>query len=279
MRLYYRRDSMIYIGNRFVNGNELKSSTYKAEQNEIIDKMSRYQERYSFFNLQHFQFTLQLRYSIIQAARQLFASKAKFTTFESARSNERYWTLTEQGGFKLKSGVRPSDAINDIFQNGTLYGFECATGIVIIFYKAVLDSINDSQFNRIYQGLYLRDWQSDNDLPIYTRRGNDYLPGDCLYFDNPQFNPKTPQWRGENVIDLGNDLYFGHGIGIKTAEGIIESLNNRRKPYATESAYLLSQVTRLDDQYLYQFSTRGDELPFLTSRTIVTKIGSNHYYR
>ncbi|MFV2050776.1 protein-glutamine gamma-glutamyltransferase, partial [Metabacillus sp. YM-086] len=116
-------------------------------------------------------------------------------------------------------------------------------------------------------------------LPIYTRRGNDYLPGDCLYFDNPQFNPKTPQWRGENVIDLGNDLYFGHGIGIKTADGIIESLNKRRKAYATESAYLLSQVTRLDNRYLYQFSNTRAQIPtFLASKTIVSKLGSATFY-
>ncbi|MFD2215825.1 protein-glutamine gamma-glutamyltransferase [Metabacillus endolithicus] len=273
---------MIIIGNREVNGNELKSSAFKTEQIEMIDKMDRYQESYSFMNNQHFQFTLQIRYATIQAARHLLASKAKFTTFERAHCNERFWNLTEQGGFKLKQGMNPADAINDIFQNGVEYGFECATAMVIIFYKAVLDSINNAQFNRIYQGIYLRDWQSDNDLPIYTRRGNDYLPGDCLYFDNPQFNPKTPQWRGENVIDLGNDLYFGHGIGIKTAEGIIESLNKRRKAYATESAYLLSQVTRLDNRYLYQFSNNAQsraQIPtFLASKTIVSKIGSATFY-
>ncbi|MBO1510782.1 protein-glutamine gamma-glutamyltransferase [Metabacillus bambusae] len=245
---------MIFIGNNLVSGNQLKSTTLTAEENEIIDRMSQYQERYLFLNDDHFQFVLHLRSAIIHASRSLFTSKAKFTTFETSHCNERFWRLTNQGGFKLKEGIRPSDAINDIFQNGVLYGFECATAMVIIYYKAVLDSINFAQFNRIYLGMYLRDWQSDDDLPIYTRRGNDYLPGDCLYFNNPQFNPKTPQWRGTNAMDLGNKLFFAHGIGIKTAEGILEALNKRRNPHATEFAYLLSQVTRLDDYYLYQFA-------------------------
>ncbi|WP_078432940.1 protein-glutamine gamma-glutamyltransferase [Metabacillus halosaccharovorans] len=271
---------MIVIGNRVVDAITLKSSDFPPEKNEMIDKMSRYQENYSFLNNQHFEFNLNLRYSIIQAARHLLASKAKFATFERARCNEQYWHLTEQGGFKLRAGISPSVAISDIFHNGREYAFECATSIVIIFFKAVLDSIDVSQFNRIYQGIYLRDWQTDNDLPIFTRRGNDYIPGDCLYFDNPQFNPQTPQWQGENVIDLGNDLYFGHGIGIKTSDGIIESLNKRRKPYPTESAFLLSQVTRLDDQYLYRFSLSRENLitQFIDTRTIVGRIGSQSYY-
>ncbi|MBM7605479.1 protein-glutamine gamma-glutamyltransferase [Metabacillus crassostreae] len=269
---------MIIIGNQLQNENQLTSSSLSSEQNEMIAKMSRYNNKYSFLNNEHFQFVLQLRLAIIKSARNLYASKAKFTTFARAHCNGDFWHLTPQGGFKLKSGVSPSMAINDIYENGRLYGFECATAMVIIFYSAVLHSIEKEQFDRLYQGLYLRDWQSDEDLPIYTNRGNDYLPGDCLYFDNPQFNPDTPHWQGENAIDLGNDLFFGHGIGIKTAEGIIEALNKRRASYATESAHLLSQVTRIDDKYLYQFSrdySRNNELNFITTNSIVGKIGCN----
>jgi protein-glutamine gamma-glutamyltransferase len=273
---------MIFIGTQMVSGNQLKSSNMTEEENEMIERMSRYQERYSFFSYDHLKFDLHLRKSVIQAAKDLFASKAKFTLFVNAKCNERYWKLTEQGGFKLREGIRPSDAIRDIFQNGGMYGFECATAIVIIFYKAVLDSINFELYNRIYQGMYLRDWQSDDDLPIHTRRGNDYLPGDCLYFNNPDFDPNKPQWRGENAIDLGNGLYFGHGIGIKTSDVIIEFLNKRRKPDATESAYLLSQVTRLDDNYLYQFSNgvhkRSITPHFITFNRIVGKIGRYSFY-
>ena len=272
---------MILINNKLFTTNQLTSSTLTAEEIEMIERMSRYQEIYSFFSIDHFHFVLHLRQSIIQASRLLYSSKARFSTFKNARCNQTYWNLTQQGGFKLKTGVIPSEAIQDIFENGSKYSFECATAIVILFYKAVLDSINLDQFNRIYQGIYLRDWQSDEDLPIFSKQGNDYLPGDCLYFNNPEFDPNQSQWRGENAIDLGNGLYYGHGIGIKTAEAIIEALNKRRKPNSTESAYLLSQVTRIDNRYLYQFANqshgRSGTPNFIIDNRVVAKIGHHSF--
>ena len=56
----------------------------------------------------------------------------------------------------------------------------------------------------------------------------DYLPGDCRYFNNPDVDPLTPEWQGENAIDLSGGMYYGHGIGIKTADKIIEILNHNR---------------------------------------------------
>ncbi|MDQ0229820.1 protein-glutamine gamma-glutamyltransferase [Metabacillus malikii] len=268
---------MIYIGNRLYYAVQLKSPSYTVEENELITRMGRYRIRYDFSHFQQFRFALKLRVMIIRAARDLLSSQAKFANFADSTCNPKYWTLTANGGFKLKQDVQPADAIKDIFQNGPLYAFECATAIVIIFYKAALESINIEQFNRIYQGLYLRDWRSDEDLPINTRKGNDFLPGDCLYFNNPEFDPNVSYWRVENAIDLGNGHFFGHGIGIKTAEKMIEALNSRRKPNATVSAYLLSQVTRLDDQYLYHFASPGlqqrGEPEFIASNLVVGRVG------
>ena len=56
---------------------------------------------------------------------------------------------------------------------------------------------------------------------------------------------------GENVIVMGNDQYFAHGLGILTAEQIIQRLNSLRKN-AVQPAYLLNQATRLDAPALYQ---------------------------
>ncbi|MFC0271038.1 protein-glutamine gamma-glutamyltransferase [Metabacillus herbersteinensis] len=262
------------------NGYNLQSSSFTDQQNEIIQLMNRYQETYSYTNRSQFLFELKLRMESIQAAEDLYKSGVKFATFATSRCNEKLWTLTSQGGFVIRQGVSPSDAINDIFNNGQLYAFECATSIVIVYYKAVLESIDLNQFNRLYQGMILYDWHFDDDLSIYTRRGNDYLPGDCLYFKNPDFNPKTPQWRGENAIYLGNNLFYGHGIGIKDAAGIIESLSKKRRPGATESPFLLSQVTRLDAKFLYNFSPMDNlRVPaFLQENTIVTRIGSKRMW-
>ncbi len=146
-----------------------------------------------------------------------------------SRCNEKYWKRTDNGGFQLLPTVSPHQAIDDIFYNGHEYAFECATAVIIIFYKAVLNNIGKANFNRLFADLYLHDWQYDEDLELHGYKGSDYLPGDCAYFKNPDYNPDTPQWKGENTIVLDETLYFGHGIGITTRERIIEVLNLKRK--------------------------------------------------
>ena len=79
----------------------------------------------------------------------------------------------------------------------------------------------------------------------------DYLPGDRRYFANPDVNPETPEWQGENVIDLGDGLYFGHGIGTHKAETFIRDLNDNRKGDATREAYLVKKAGRPDFKRLY----------------------------
>ena len=62
---------------------------------------------------------------------------------------------------------------------------------------------------------------------------------DRCYFRNPQVSPKTPELQGENVIVLPKGQYYGHGIGITSAEQIIRILNANRIEDATESAYFM----------------------------------------
>jgi len=189
-------------------------------------------------------FELRMREATIAAARALNASGAGFETFDTSRCNEEYWLREPNGAFRLRSDRSPADGIRDIFVNGPLYGFECATAIVIVFYKAALDTIGVEQFNRLFANTYLFHWNVDRDLGLTTVPTTRYVPGDCLYFDNPDVNPQTMQWQGENVILLGPDLYYGHGIGIRGATGIIEELNRNRRPGARRSAFLLEQATR-----------------------------------
>lgn len=128
----------------------------------------------------------------------------------------------------------------------------------------------------MFSNLLLYDWHVDEDLGIKTKKGEDYLPGDCLYFKNPDFDPQTPQWQGENTIYLGNGLHYGHGIGIKTKEEIIDTLNRKRKRNATKSAYLLPQTTRVNFIYLSQFanSLENYRLPINHQYFITGALGS-----
>jgi len=200
---------------------------------------------------QSLNFELLLRRNIIESAKELAKSGAEFTVFYNSKFNEQFWTKTYRG-YRLKPFAQPSEAIEDIFKNGKKYGFECSTAIVIIYYYAVLKSINRSAFNQLFQNLLVWDWSYDEDLRIITKVGTEFIPGDVLYFHNPDF--LHPVWIGENAVYLGRNQYFGHGVGIGTKEEMIKALNTLRKPNAKKSAYLLSQYSRLDFDYLSRFA-------------------------
>ncbi|KHE67983.1 protein-glutamine gamma-glutamyltransferase [Halobacillus sp. BBL2006] len=220
-------------------------------------------------------FELNVRKNIIQSAREMNESEAVFSSFRNARCNPQYWNLTESGGFSLKPGVLPADAIRDIFKNGDLYAFECATACVIIFYHAALNSIGASVFNSIFQDLYLYSWHTDSDLGLYTFYSDHYLPGDVVYFKNPDFSPRTPWFRGLNSVVMGDGEFFSHGVRIKTADQMIETLNKKRIPESNQSAYLTNLVTRPGFERLASFSNMQSVRPARKMRYVVVHHNKN----
>ncbi|XEC93869.1 protein-glutamine gamma-glutamyltransferase [Paenibacillus tarimensis] len=234
----------------------IDASSFTGMERFILMRKDRSSIVYRYESFSQLRFELDLRINLMNAAQALSRSGATFSTFKQSRCNPLYWNRTENGGFSLKREVRPSAAIRDIFTNGFLYAFECATAMVIVLYKAVLDSIGEQSFNRFYSDLLLYDWNYDKDLRLITIKNN-YVsdPGDILYFINPDVNPQTPEWQGLNVVMLGDNLYFGHGMGIGTGEKIIAGLNAVRRPNSTQSAYLLDQATFPDFKYIYRLST------------------------
>lgn len=223
-------------------------------ERDIIDSMATSEAVYDYDSLDLLQFELKLRTNIIAASKDLAQSGVKFAGFSDSRCNSDYWYFkaNEFGlkGFQLKQGVKPSTAITDIITNGSKYAFECATAMVIVYYKAVLDTLPEDTFNKLFAGIYLNGWNRDEDLRFTSDKRVDYFPGDYLYFKNPDVNPRTAEWQGENVIDLGDGTYYGHGIGIQTADKMIASLNAYRKPGATRSAYLMDMAGYPDFKYL-----------------------------
>ncbi|MGJ7920892.1 protein-glutamine gamma-glutamyltransferase [Neobacillus sp. LXY-4] len=210
----------------------------------IIQTMQKAPVTYSYRSIGELWFELKVRKNIIKSAREMDQSKALFRSFKNARCNPKYWQLTAAGGFLLKPGVRPSDAILDIYRNGSLYAFECATASIIIFYHTALYSIGTQIFNSLFQNLYLFSWHTDPDLRIYTFYSNHFIPGDTVYFNNPDFYPRTPWFRGLSAVLLDDGKYFGHGFSIRTADQMIQLLNTKRKTGSDQSAYLTNLVTR-----------------------------------
>jgi protein-glutamine gamma-glutamyltransferase len=227
------------------------------------------------------EFELKMRNSIVESAIALNASGVSFATFKNSRCNEHLWSHSENGGFRLRSGVLPSDGIRDIFRNGRLYAFECATAMVIILYKAAIDTINEETFNVHFKDLFLWDWNYNSNLRIISNYNIQYAsPGDVLYFENPDHAPESPEWQGLNVIKLGEDLYYGLGIGIGTLGKMIFLLNKIRRPWSMTSAYLSELVVHPDFEYLRNLSPRGDHLvvPYKhLENSIVARIGTNNY--
>lgn len=211
-------------------------------ERNILDIMLKSDERYEYASLKELDFELKLRKNIVNASNDLNLSGMDFEIFRNSRCNTDFWDRTDEGGFKLKSGVKPSDAIHDIFANGNKYGTECATAMVMVYYKALLDIFPEELFNQLFPSIELMDWHHiDKNLREigYMSKPKAYLPGDRRYFQNPDVDPLKPEWQGENVIDLGNALYYGHGIGKTSAEKMIEALNSNRIADSQVEAHLL----------------------------------------
>lgn len=240
---------MILISNNPIDGNNLRREYQQGSiESNIIDIMHSSSHSYSYRNFNQLKFELELRKNIVEASKLLNGSRMAFRVFRKSRCNERFWERTQEGGFLLKDNVKPSDAINDIFINGSKYGTECATAMIIVYYKALLNVYSKSLFNEQFPVIHLMNWHYLDSKLAETgllRKVADYLPGDRRYFANPDVDPETPYWQGENVIDLGKGLYYGHGVGIYNKDVFVRVLNRNRRN-GDESAYLLDSVGRPD---------------------------------
>jgi protein-glutamine gamma-glutamyltransferase len=241
-----------------------------STERTVLERMASSPSTYRYDTPEELGFELKLRGRIVQAAKDLNNSDFAFEVFRESRSNPNFWYRRNDGGFELKNGVRPSDAIRDIYRNGSKYGTECATAMQIVYYKALLDVLPEDTFNRTFQNIYLMNWHHLSPALQETglmRKARDYLPGDRRYFNNPDVDPETPEWQGENVIDLGGGLYYGHGIGIHRADDIIAALNENRRRGAREGAYLMDQAGRPDFSELFALSQDAGGAPGRTRRS------------
>ena len=223
--------------------------TPNSLERQILNKMSSSSWEYRYNDSRQLKFELDLRGNIVNAARALNGSRIRFRVFHQSRCNLRYWDRTSNGGFRLKAGVKPSAAINDIFINGSQYGTECATAMMIVFYKALLNVCKSDAFDKLFPQINLMNWNITEPLlkeAGIVKKAADVLPGDRGYFFNPDVSPADPEYRGENVIILPGGMYYGHGIGIATSQKIIRNLNSYRRRNASRSAYLSDSVSRLN---------------------------------
>lgn len=228
----------------------------------ILNRMHESDEKYRYDSLEQLKFELKVRKETVNAAKKLNNSKFSFAVFHKSKCNPEYWIRTNNGGFRLNNDANPGNAINDIYINGHKYATECATAMLIVYYKALLDTLGNNIFDKIFPEIYLMNWHSVDPLIRsigMPRTVRDFLPGDRGYFINPDVDPKTPELQGENVIIFPSEMYYGHDMGILSASQIIQELNNHRKNNATRSAYFLDSVGRLNFKRL--FNIYSEESP------------------
>jgi len=234
----------------------------ESVEHAILEPMIASSTVFAYPSMDALLFELAFRKNIISSSKALNQSNAEFASFRDSRCNPAYWHLTNAGGFRLRPGVQPAAAIQDIFLNSEQYAFECATAMVIIYYHALEKLIGAEQFNALFPDIYLYSWHIDPKLRLNLYHTEQFIPADCVYFDNPDFDPYTPQWRGENAILMDNGLYFGHGIGIVSAAQLIQALNRTRRPGSRRSATLLDQALRPDFNYLFKITSTVRENTF-----------------
>ncbi|MFC9708273.1 protein-glutamine gamma-glutamyltransferase [Paenibacillus sp. NPDC056933] len=274
---------MIIVANQPI---ELVSSDWSAFEWHWLQQLQPGPTVYTYQSMDHLHFEWDLRKSLVDAAEALDRSGVSFASFEKSRCNPDFWNRNAEGGFELRSDVTPANGIRDIWKNGHLYAFECATATVIVLYGGVLGSIREDDFNSLFHNLLLYDWHYDSDLRLTEKNGShSALPGDVLYFKNPDVSPETPEWQGENTIMLREDLYYGHGIGVASGEEMIRSLNQNRIPGSTVSAYLMDTVIYPDFLYLSRYAKNSNINAHAASSTPVlpgqlyVRIGGSRYLR
>jgi protein-glutamine gamma-glutamyltransferase len=237
---------MISISGNLLNADNIANEyPNNSIEGKTLSILSTSTENYTYSSLDQLKFELAMRKHIIASAIEFYKSYVKFKTFKESTCNTHYWERTEEGGFLLRQNVKPSEGIKDIFENDRKYGTECSTAIIIIYYKALLNIYPEDLFDRTFSNLQLMNWHYiDSDLDVYSQKQEiDFLPGDCRYFKNPDYNKKRPEWQGENALDLSEGQYYGHGIGIKDSHSIIKYLNKHRNKDSDTEAFLTNNVT------------------------------------
>lgn len=199
--------------------------------------------------------------AIVSACRDMDAASHDFALTDDQTFSKKYWVPDErvESAFSLKPGSSPSAALLDIFADPKRYKFECATAMVIVHYKALLDLLGSSEFDKRCRGLRIGPWVTEDYLAKQQKRDGkveeasaerraELKPGDYTYIMNWDVSAagRDGGWAGENVIYLGGDLFYGHPFGIAEEGVIVDHLNTLRKARAKRSASMMDLQMQLD---------------------------------
>jgi len=105
---------------------------------------------------------------------------------------------------RATAGVSASDSVNRFFGDGKGLLADCWESAQILLAKGLLDTIGSSDFDSL--GYQFNKYPKTPDVP---RQLSDVKVGDWIRFKNYPEYPNGWAWQGENVVKMGEDLYWG----------------------------------------------------------------------
>ena len=194
--------------------------------------------------------------------------------------NKKLWTMGYGGRMAVRKFLpgdkigKPSDALNDLIENGDAYCFECATAMMVIYHKAILDHIGAEKFDAAFTDpkmLAFFRWDIEDSDFTDTKKlvedpslsGLPPVPGSHYYFANPDASDENSAFRGENVIYLGDNKYYAHGVVgasggyIVTEEELMATLSALRKPGSKKKPYRVAMEMHLDGLAVSKIAVPG----------------------
>jgi len=142
---------------------------------------------------------------------------------ETITARNDYWEVAQRDGVNhlvmretddQGNAIKPSDAINDIFENRNRYRFDCATPMPLLNMKTTLDTIGADDFHRQADQMVFSSWfdqydysRNDGGYDIRLRQAD---AGDIVVDGVANLNNETALFdpaRGER-LEIGSTYYF-----------------------------------------------------------------------
>lgn len=181
---------------------------------------------------------------LTQTETRSYTSASNQTATETVLERNNYWEVVQRGSNRYllmretdNAGqtIKPSDAINDVFNNRQDYAFDCASPLRLLNLKATLDTIGTDDFDSHAGRLQISSWYDKDDSSGFdggfntkvrtaqagevnvdgvsnlqgetalfdTAKGDALIPGSAYYFDLPGDNKSASQ--GWNAVYLGRN--------------------------------------------------------------------------
>lgn len=212
--------------------------------------------------------------AVVSACLEMHQAHHEFAIAPRQKFSSEFWRrdgqLSHFATFHLKPGAKASAAMNDVFLHPDAYRFECATALVLVYYRAIQKLIGDADFDRIMGDLKIGPWEFEADLERFLlRSGRGDQPAtearaEALKFGEYTYtkNWAVSWWgwakgcQGQNQIRLDQDLYYAHSYELVGQGDIVARENGARVFGAQTSASMTDRQERLDPKLLAERQKR-----------------------